>query len=72
VRLEHAEPRSDVKEFGELIDNGQTALLIVSELFLEHALENAGLRAFRHLAKRIDLQPEVLDEEAEGVAARPD
>ncbi len=72
VRLEHAEPRSDVKEFGELIDNGQTALLIVSELFLEHALENAGLRAFRHLAKRIDLQTEVLDEEAEGVAARPD
>ena len=72
VRLEPARPRSDVNEFRELIDNGQAALLIVSESFLEHALGNAGLRAFRHLAKRIDVQPEVLDGEAEGVAARPD
>jgi len=72
VRLEQGRPRSDVKEFTELIDNGQAALVIASELFLEHALENAGFRAFRHLAKRIDVEPEGLDEEIKAVPAGPD
>jgi uncharacterized membrane protein len=72
VHLDHGKPRSDVKEFADLVDNGQAALVIVSEVFLEQALENAGLRAFRHLAKRINVQPDGLDEEIKAVVAGPD
>ena len=46
--------RADVKEFGELIDTGQAALVIVGESTLESALDKAGLKAEKHMAKELD------------------
>ena len=43
--------RSDVKELGEIIDDGQAALLIVGESKLEQAVDKAGLQAEKHVAK---------------------
>ena len=46
--------RSDVKEFGELIDAGEAALVIVGESTIEAALDKAGLKAEKHMAKELD------------------
>ena len=46
--------RSDVKEFGELIDTGEAALVIVGESTIEAALDKAGLKAEKHMAKELD------------------
>ena len=43
--------RSDVKELGEIIDQGQAALLIVGESKLQQAVDKAGLKAEKHVAK---------------------
>ena len=45
--------RSDVKEFGELIDAGQAALVIVGESTIEAALDKADLKAEKHIAKEL-------------------
>jgi hypothetical protein len=37
--------RSDVKEFGEIIDAGQAALIIIGESSLEQAVGKAVLKA---------------------------
>src|ERR1017187_8312028 len=49
--------RADVKEFGELIDDGQAALVIVGESKLQQAVEKAGLKAEKHVAKELDVSP---------------
>lgn len=46
--------RADVKEFGELIDAGEAALVIVGESTLESALDKAGLKAEKHMTKELD------------------
>ena len=46
--------RADVKEFGELIDDGEAALVIVGESTLESALDKAGLKAEKHVTKELD------------------
>ncbi len=46
--------RGDVKEFGELIDAGQAALVIVGESTIEAALDKADLKAEKHIAKELD------------------
>jgi uncharacterized membrane protein len=46
--------RADVKEFGELIDDGQAALVIVGESSIEDAIEKAGLRAEKKVAKELN------------------
>ena len=46
--------RSDVKEFGELIDTGEAALVIVGESTIEAALDKADLKAEKHIAKELD------------------
>ncbi len=43
--------RADVKEFGDIIDAGQAALVIVGESTIEDALDKAGLKAEKHAAK---------------------
>ncbi|HXZ69900.1 MAG TPA: DUF1269 domain-containing protein [Streptosporangiaceae bacterium] len=61
--------RSDVKEFGDIIDEGQAALIIVGESKLEQALEKAALKAEKHAAKELDVSPKDIDkavQEAEG------
>jgi uncharacterized membrane protein len=53
--------RSDVKELGEIIDDGQAALVVVGESTVEQALERAALRAEKHVGKAIDVSPQDVD-----------
>jgi uncharacterized membrane protein len=53
--------RSDVKELGELIDEGGAALLVVGASTLESALEKAGLKAEKHVAKELDVSTKDVD-----------
>ena len=46
--------RADVKEFGELIDAGQAALVIVGESTIESAIDKADLKAEKHMTKELD------------------
>ena len=54
--------RSDVKELGDVIDVGQAALVIVGESKVEQAVEKAGLKAEKHVAKELDVSPKDIDE----------
>lgn len=53
--------RSDVKEFGDIIDAGQAALVVVGESKLQQALDKASLKAEKHVAKELDVSPKDLD-----------
>jgi uncharacterized membrane protein len=54
--------RADVKELGEVIDDGQAALVVVGESQLEQALDKAALKAEKHIARQLDVSPEDIDE----------
>jgi uncharacterized membrane protein len=54
--------RADVKEFGEVIDDGQAALVVVGESQLEQAVQKAALRAEKHIAKELDVSPKDIDQ----------
>jgi uncharacterized membrane protein len=66
--------RSDVKELGELIDEGEAALLVVAASPLVDAFEGAELHAERDITKELDIDwadlnlSEVLGEVATAVA----
>ena len=60
--------RSDVKEFGEIIDDGQAALLIVGEDKLAEAVEKAGLKADKHVAKELDVSAKDVDQAVQDTA----
>jgi uncharacterized membrane protein len=53
--------RSDVKQLGELIDEGEAALLVVGASTLEQALDNAELKAEKHIAKQLDVSTADVD-----------
>jgi len=53
--------RSDVKELGEIIDDGQAALVVVGERTVEQALERAALRAEKHVGMAVDVSPKDVD-----------
>lgn len=53
--------RADVKELGEIIDQGQTALVIIGESKLEQALDKAGLKSDKHIAKKLDVSDKDID-----------
>jgi uncharacterized membrane protein len=53
--------RADVKELGEIIDDGQAALVIVGESKVEQAVDKAALKAEKHVAKELDVKPEDID-----------
>jgi uncharacterized membrane protein len=53
--------RADVKELGELIDDGEAALVIVGESTIEQYLDKAALKAEKHLAKQLDVSTKDLD-----------
>lgn len=55
--------RADVKELGELIDEGQAALVVVGESKLEQHLDRAFTRAQRRMAKRIKADSEAVQKE---------
>ncbi len=60
--------RSDVKELGELIDHGETALVVVGEGKLEEALNKAQLKAEKHVAKELDVLWKDVDKAVEEAA----
>ena len=49
--------RADVMEFGDIIDEGQAALVIVGESTVERAVDKAALKAEKHVAKELDVSP---------------
>jgi uncharacterized membrane protein len=53
--------RSDVKELGEIIDDGQAALVIVGESTLAQAVDKAAPRAEKQVAKELDVKPKDID-----------
>ncbi len=53
--------RADVRELGEIIDDGQAALLIVGESKLQEAVDKAALKAEKHVAKELDVSAKDVD-----------
>ena len=53
--------RADCKELGELIDDGQAALVIVGESTVEEAVDKAALKAEKHVAKDLDIESKDID-----------
>jgi uncharacterized membrane protein len=53
--------RKDVKELGELIDEGEAALIIVGETTLEDALNKAEMKSEKRIAKQLDMSVKDLD-----------
>jgi uncharacterized membrane protein len=53
--------RSDVKEFGDLIDEGEAALVVVGETTLQAALEKAVLKAEKQVAKELHVSVKDVD-----------
>ena len=60
--------RADVKEFGEIIDDGQAALLIVGEDKLAEAVDKAGPKAEKHVAKELDVSAKDVDQAVQETA----
>jgi uncharacterized membrane protein len=60
--------RTDVKEFGEAIDAGGAALVIVGETTIEDAIEKAGLKADKRVAKELQVDKKDVDEAVQEAA----
>ena len=60
--------RADVKEFGDVIDTGQAALVIVGESKLQQAMDKATLKAERHVAKELDVSTKDVDQAVQEAA----
>ena len=53
--------RADIKEFGEVIGEGTAALVVVGESKIEQAVDKAALKAEKHVAKELDVNPSDID-----------
>ena len=60
--------RADVKEFGDLIDEGQAALLTVGESKLQELVDKAGLKAEKRIAKELNVSPKDVDKAVQEAA----
>jgi uncharacterized membrane protein len=60
--------RADVTVFGEAIDSGEAALVIVGETTIEAALEKAELKAKKRVAKELELDKGKIDEAVQAAA----
>jgi uncharacterized membrane protein len=54
--------RSDVKEFGDAIDAGEAALVVVGQTTMESYLEKAQLKAQKRVAKELELDKGKIDD----------
>jgi uncharacterized membrane protein len=54
--------RADVREFGDVIDDGQAALVVVGESEMQQAVEKAARKAEKRLAKNLDVNPSDIHE----------
>ncbi len=53
--------RSDVKELGEFIDEGEACLLVIGESKIRDAVASANLAATKHVEKELDVDSADLD-----------
>ncbi len=60
--------RADVKELGDIIDDGQAALIIVGESKLQEAVDRAELKAEKHVAKELDVSKKDVDKAVQEAA----
>ncbi len=60
--------RADVKELGEVIDDGQAALIIVGAVTLQDTLDKADLKAERRVAKQLDVSTKDIDKAVQEAA----
>jgi uncharacterized membrane protein len=63
--------RADVKEFGDAIDAGEAALVIVGHTIIEDAIEKAGLSARVKVAKELDVSKGDVDDAVAAVREAP-
>ena len=61
--------RADVKEFGDVIDEGQAALVIVGESTIQAAIGKAQLKAEKHVAKELDVSAKDVDQAVQEAAS---
>jgi uncharacterized membrane protein len=66
--LWHGMSRSDVKELGDALDEGEAALVVVGESKVEEALKKAKLRAVKQVEKQIDAEADDLKKQLEAAA----
>jgi uncharacterized membrane protein len=60
--------RADVKEFGEIIDDGQAALIVVGESTISAAIEKAQLKAEKQVARELNVSPKDVDNAVQDAA----
>ena len=60
--------RADVKEFGDIIDAGQAALIVVGASTIEDAIEKAQLKAEKRVAKELNVSTKDVDKAVQDAA----
>jgi len=60
--------RSDVKELGDALDEGEAALIVIGESKIAEQIEKAKLRAVKQIEKEIDANADELKKELEEAA----
>ena len=60
--------RADVKEFSEIIDDGQAALIVVGESTISDAIEKAQLKAEKQVAKELNMNAKEVDKAVQDAA----
>jgi uncharacterized membrane protein len=60
--------RADVKELGDIIDDGQAALVVVGESKMGQAVQKAVRKAEKRLAKDLDVSPKDIDKAVQEAA----
>jgi uncharacterized membrane protein len=60
--------RADVKEFGDLIDAGEAALVIVGESTIAEAVNKAEFKAEKRVAKELDVSTKDIDKAVQEAA----
>jgi uncharacterized membrane protein len=60
--------RADVKEFGDAIDSGEAALVVVGETTIESYLEKAQLKAQKQVAKELQIDKRDVDQAVQEAA----
>jgi uncharacterized membrane protein len=60
--------RADVKELGEIIDEGQAALMVVGEGRLEEQLQKSELKAQKRASRTVDVDAKDVDKAVEETA----
>jgi uncharacterized membrane protein len=62
--------RADCKELGDVIDDGQAALVIVGESTIEQAVDKAALKAEKQVAKDLDVKSKDIDKAVREAASQ--